>query len=89
MATKHTDPLDAWLERVEALPQWQMKVPGLGHIVTSYLINGQLAVVIRYKENLGWELLVPSSNKNNTAASLDGAAMALGVDGCRGLVEAS
>lgn len=87
-ATKHTDILDAWLERVEADESWSMRVEHTGATVTGYLINCRLAVVVRYAENLGWELLVAGSYQNSTEATLDGAAEALGVEGCRGLVPA-
>lgn len=85
-AAKKTDPLDAWLERVEARLLWQSNVKGIG-TVTCYLVNQRLAMVLRYQERRGWELFVPASNENNTALTLDGAAEALGVDGCAGLLD--
>ena len=83
---KQADPLDAWLERVEASARWQADVPGVG-TVTCYLINCQLAIVLRYAEkSAGWELFIPPSNQNSIGVTLDEAALALNVQGCAGLV---
>jgi hypothetical protein len=82
----HLSPtLDAWLKRVEASEQWTMTVPNTGAKVSGYLINGNLVVAVRYAEGNGWELLIPASKENNTAATLDGAASFCGVLGCRDL----
>jgi hypothetical protein len=81
----HCDPLDLWLDRVEASEQWTLRVPNTGAKVSGYIINCTLVVVVRYAEGNGWELLIPSTKENSTADSLDRAAMFLGVDGCRDL----
>lgn len=86
-----TAPLDAWLDRVEAREAWTALMPNGRSTITGYLINGHIAVAIRYyshgeRKIDGWELLVPASLKNDTTATLDGAALALGVEGCHGLV---
>jgi len=84
--SKRAEALDLWLERVEASQCWEETVDeGTGPTVTGYIINSQLAVVVRYADRNGWELLVPASTKNSVAATLDGAAAALGVEGCRDL----
>lgn len=86
----NTKPLTDWLARVEARKLWERTIPTEvgGMTLTGYKINGQLAVAIVDQAGHGWELLVPAGgNTNDTATTLDGAATALGVDGCRGLVE--
>lgn len=91
------DVLNAWLDRVGARLLWQMSskgrtgydrmntAPFLLHCVE---INGRVVIIQEWTGNgTGWQIYVPSSDKNDTAACVDGAAAALGVDGCRGLVE--
>lgn len=83
-------PLRSWQERVNATAVRRFE--DNGDTFTVYRIGGQLAIVQVYKNNLGWELFVASSNcsgskeLNSVSAALDGAAVALGVEGCRGLV---
>lgn len=78
--------LTAWLNRVDARLLWSRIVGQIGE-VKAYQINGRLALVLLYSRGhgSGFELFVPASRENNTAATLDGAATALGVDGSRGL----
>lgn len=88
-ATKRMNALDAWLERVNAETTWNASIKGSRNTLTGYLINGHLAIVLRYENSGhdGWELLIPASRENSVASTLDAAAMAFQVDGCRGLVE--
>jgi hypothetical protein len=88
--TRHkvrTDLLDAWLDRVDASKRWEFKLPSTGDIMAAHIINCQLVITLRYAGRNGWELFVPPSNSNKISDTLDHAAMMLGVEGCRGLVE--
>lgn len=79
--------LQAWLRRVNATPLWSQGIFGFKHkTVTAYSVNGRPVLCVNDRED-GWELYVQSTDKNSVEASLDGAAVALGVDGCAGLLD--
>lgn len=88
-ATQHlrTDALYQWLDRVNAAALWQKQLDG--STLTAFNINGRVAIVQLFNggDGEGWEIYIPSSNSGKIADALDAAAEALGVDGCRGLVE--
>lgn len=85
--TSRTDQLQLWLDRVNANFMWSAKIPGgKGAKIEAHNINGQCALVLRFANKDGWELFVPASNRNEIAHTIDAAAIALGVEGCRGLI---
>lgn len=83
--------LDGWLERINATAMYQVLSPNRRTMITVYAVNGRVFVVMRYMEPRkpasGWDIFVPAHESNHVSLTLDSAAEALGVDGCRGLVE--
>lgn len=101
--TERMNALDKWLERIEARPMYEMLSPNRRTMVTVYTVGGKhpigdeparasVFMVMRYvepgKPATGWDIFVPASGSNNVRLTLDAAAMAMGVDGCRGLIDA-
>jgi hypothetical protein len=84
-AVNRLSALDDWLERVGARKVWTTSIEGTDMTMTGYLINGRMAIVQGYGKGNGWELFTPASNDNRVASTLDAAATALGVEGCRGI----
>jgi hypothetical protein len=83
----HMRPLQAWLERIGARLVWQSKIPNWIGLISAYHVNGKVFLVQTFSNNNGWEVFIPASDKNNTSLTLDNAALFLGVEGCRGLVD--
>lgn len=82
--TQTEQALAGWLARVKAELAWEAKLHD--DTLRGYWINCQLVIVLQYQEGAaGWELFIPPSNGNLLADTLDGAAKALGVEGCKGL----
>lgn len=81
-------PLSLWLKRIGAQMLWIQKVRSVGTI-SAYMAgdNARVFLVHDFADSGGWEIYIPSSNKNDAALSMDHAAEYLGVEGCRGLLE--
>jgi hypothetical protein len=78
--------LEAWIERINARPMYETESPNHNTLLTVFACNGRVFVVMTYTEYDGFDLFVPAHSSNSIALTLDAAALALGVEGCAGLV---
>lgn len=85
-----TSPLHRWIDRIGARSIWSTSNDRGKILTTAYIVNGRTFIVVITQTArgtiTGWDIYVPASEKNSIAATLDSAAIALGVEGCAGLV---
>ncbi len=86
-----TAPLNRWIERIGARSVWSHSNQRGNIITTAYLVNGRLFLVVITQTPrgtiTGWDVYVPAAvDTTSIATTLDAAAIALGVEGCAGLV---
>lgn len=91
--TTRLEPLRAWLDRVNAQCLYEMTSPSKRILTSVYVIGGRVAIVQSHRNmdgtTTGWDLFVPAKpDSADIALTLDAAAIALGVEGCAGLVPA-
>lgn len=77
--------LDAWLDRNHARLLWEQDDNREQFTLQMWGIAGGV-LIVQDRHAYGWETFVPSSAQNSVEASLDGAALALNCQGCRGLI---
>lgn len=65
--------LEMWLEAVNAKLLWSSRIPNVG-VVECYSANGRIFHVQRCLRDAGFDVLVPASDKNSIAETLDAAA---------------
>jgi hypothetical protein len=91
-------PLQRWLERIGARAISDGHISNGATTVILYNVTakhtsmtqgtraGEVRVFVVFLYSVGgWDLFVPAHNGNDIVQTLDGAALAMGVDGCAGL----